>query len=78
MDVDRRTFAQRADTACTFRLTWPSTAASSEDGSGTDVRVTSTMQVTLDADGLIATIDLEAYDGDELVMRREWTEQLPP
>ena len=65
--VDRRTFAQRASADCTYRLTWP----------GIDVRVTSRMTVALDESGLDVTIDVEAYDGEEQMARREWTERLP-
>jgi hypothetical protein len=65
--VDRRTFAQQARADCTYRLTWP----------GIDVRVTSTMTVGLDESGLDVTVDVEAYDGEEQVARREWTERLP-
>jgi hypothetical protein len=66
--VDRRAFAQRAHAECTFRLTWP----------GIDVRATSTMRVELGADGLEVAIDVEAYDGEVQVARREWHERLDP
>ncbi|WP_148571848.1 CocE/NonD family hydrolase [Nocardioides caldifontis] len=67
VSVDRRTFAQRADAACTYRLTWP----------GVDVRVHSTMQVELGREWTDVTIDLEAYDGEVQVARRQWTERFP-
>jgi uncharacterized protein len=66
--VDRRTFVQRASADCTFRLTWP----------GVDVRVRSTMRADLDAESLRVRIDLEAFDGEEQVARREWDERFPP
>ena len=65
--VDRRTFAQRADAHCTFRLAWP----------GTDVRVTSSMRVELGKDDLAVAIDVTAYEREEQVARREWRERLP-
>jgi hypothetical protein len=65
--VDRRTFAQSASADCTYRLTWP----------GADVRVTSTMQVEVTGAGYEVQIEAEAYDGDRLVARREWTERIP-
>jgi hypothetical protein len=65
--VDRRTFAQTASADCTYRLTWP----------GVDVRVTSSMHVDVGAAGFDVTIESEAYDGDELVSRRQWSEHVP-
>ncbi len=65
--VDRRTFAQRASADCTFRLTWP----------GVDVRVSSTMRVEVTGAGRSVAIAAEAYDGDELVARREWSGDAP-
>jgi hypothetical protein len=65
--VDRRTFDQRAEADCTFRLTWP----------GVDVRVTSTMRVDVTAAGYDVAIDAEAYEAEELVGRRHWSERLP-
>ncbi|WP_426562551.1 CocE/NonD family hydrolase [Angustibacter sp. McL0619] len=65
--VDRRTFAQHAFADCRFRLTWP----------GIDVRVTSTMRVDVGADGYTVAIDTKAYDGDELVSSRSWSESIP-
>ena len=65
--VDRRTFAQHASADCTYRLTWP----------GVDVRVTSTMRVDVTADGYDVRIDVTAYDGDEQVSHRDWSEHIP-
>jgi predicted acyl esterase len=65
--VDRRTFAQHALADCTYRLTWP----------GIDVRVSSTMRVDVSAAGYDVAIEAEAYDGDRLVGRREWSEHVP-
>jgi predicted acyl esterase len=65
--VDRRSFAQQATADCTFRLTWP----------GVDVRVGSTMRVDVTEAGYDVTIEAEAYDGDELVGRRRWSERVP-
>ncbi len=67
VSVERDTFAQHADADCSYRLTWP----------GTDVRVRSTMRLTLSAGELDVTIDVAAYDGEEQVARREWQERLP-
>jgi predicted acyl esterase len=65
--VDRRTFAQHATAACTFRLGWP----------GVDVRVVSTMRVDVSGTDYLVSIDAEAYDGAELVTRRTWYEAVP-
>ena len=65
--MDRRTFAQHAVADCTFRLTWP----------GIDVRVTSTMRVDVRADGYTVAIEAKAYDGEELVSDRSWSEHVP-
>ena len=65
--VDRRTFDQRADADCTYRLTWP----------GVDVRVSSTLHVEITADGIDVAIETHAYEGDELVSERRWVEKLP-
>ena len=67
VSVDRRTFDQRASAECTYRLTWP----------GVDVAVTSTMRVDVTGSGYGVAIDVEAYDGGELVVRREWSEHVP-
>ncbi|MBV9832478.1 MAG: CocE/NonD family hydrolase [Marmoricola sp.] len=64
--VDRRTFDQRADAECTYRLTWPEA----------EVRVTSSMRVDVTEDGVAVAITTEAFDGDERVSRRRWTEHL--
>jgi hypothetical protein len=65
--VDRRTFAQHASAECTYRLSWP----------GIDVRVRSTMRVDVTAAGYDVVIDADAYDGEELVSHRTWTEHVP-
>ena len=65
--VDRRTFDQTARAECSYRLRWPDA----------EIRVTSTMVVDVTAEGYRVVIDVDAYDGDELLSRREWTEQLP-
>jgi uncharacterized protein len=67
VSVDRRNFAQQATADCTYRLTWP----------GVDVRVSSTMRVDQNADGLAVHIEVEAYDGEERVAGRVWDERLP-
>lgn len=65
--VDRRTFAQHASADCTYRLTWP----------GIDIQVRSTMRVDVTAAGYDVVIDADAYDGEELVSHRTWTEHVP-
>jgi hypothetical protein len=65
--VDRRTFAQRAEADCTFRLAWPDI----------DVRVASTMRVGVTAEGYDVAIEAQAFEGDEPVGRRSWSERLP-
>ncbi len=67
VSVDRRTFAQSASAECTFELTWP----------GVEVRVHSTMEVAVDADGYDVTIDLVAEEAGTTVGRRSWRERLP-
>lgn len=67
VSVDRRTFVQRASAECAFRLTWPDA----------DVRVSSTMQLVLDAETVSVAIDVEAHDGEEQVARRTWSERFP-
>ena len=69
--VDRRTFAQHAAADCAYRLVWPDV----EDG--VDVRVTSTMRVDVTADGYDVAIAATAYDGEEQVSHRTWTEHVP-
>jgi putative CocE/NonD family hydrolase len=64
--VDRRTFDQRADADCTYRLTWPDV----------DVSVRSAMHVEINQSGIDVAIDLQAYEGDELVCERRWAEKL--
>ena len=67
MAVDRRTFDQRASAACSYRLTWPEA----------DVRVESTLQVDLTADGYDVPITADAYDDRQHVSHRSWTEHVP-
>ncbi|HYO39245.1 MAG TPA: CocE/NonD family hydrolase [Nocardioidaceae bacterium] len=65
--VDTVTFAQHATAACTYRLTWP----------GIDVRVTSTMRLEVGVDGYDLAIDVTAYEGEQVVSQREWSEHVP-
>jgi len=65
--VDNVSFAQHAAAECTFRLSWP----------GVEVRVTSTMRLDVTADGYDVRTDVTAYDGDEQVSHREWSEHVP-
>jgi hypothetical protein len=65
--VDNVSFAQHATAATTFRLTWP----------GIDVRVTSNMRLDVRAEGYDVAIDVTAYDGDQQVSHREWSEHIP-
>jgi hypothetical protein len=67
VSVDRRTFEQTASADCTFRLRWPET----------DVRVGSTMQVAVTADGYDVHIDATAWERDREVTRRSWHERFP-
>jgi uncharacterized protein len=62
--VDRRSFHQRARADCTFAVSWP----------GVDVRVTSTMAVTLDEDGLDVAIGVTAFEGGEQLAHRTWAD----
>ena len=65
--VDRRTFAQHASADCTYRLTWPDT----------DIRVSSTMRVDVTESGYDVVITTDAYDAEQLVSHRTWTEHIP-
>ena len=65
--VDRRTFAQHAAAECSYRLRWPEA----------EVRVTSTMRVDVDAEGYDVVITADAFEGEEPVAHREWTERFP-
>jgi uncharacterized protein len=64
--VDRRTFAQRADADCTYRLTWP----------GVDVSLRSTMQVDVRGDGYEVRIDAVATEAGAVVRSRSWAEHV--
>jgi len=65
--VDNVTFAQHAAASCSYRLTWP----------GIDVRVESGCRIDVGAEGYDVAIDVTAYDGDEQVSHREWSEHIP-
>jgi hypothetical protein len=65
--VDRRTFAQHASADCTYRLTWPDI----------DIRVSSTMRVDVTESGYDVVIAADAYDAEQLVSHRTWTEHIP-
>jgi predicted acyl esterase len=64
--VDNVTFAQHATASCTYRLVWPDI----------DVRVESGFRIDVSADGYEVAIDVTAYDGDERVSHREWSEHI--
>ncbi|HMD11723.1 MAG TPA: hypothetical protein VKG90_05270, partial [Marmoricola sp.] len=59
--------AQHASASCSFAITWP----------GADVRITSTMRVDVRAEGYDVVIDADAYDGEQHVSHRTWTEHVP-
>ena len=65
--VDTITFAQHATASCTYRLTWP----------GIDVRVESGFRIDVRTEGYDVAIDVTAYDGDERISHREWSEHIP-
>ncbi len=69
--VDQRTFAQRAEADCTYRLSW----------SGVDVRLTSRMTIAIGPSGYDVVIDAEAFEGPEgaetPVGSRSWSEHVP-
>jgi uncharacterized protein len=67
VSVHRETFAQHAHADTTFDLTWP----------GIDVRVRSTMDVEVTAEGYAVSIETVATHNGEEVSRRTWEEQLP-
>jgi hypothetical protein len=66
VSVDRRTFAQGAHAETTFDLSWP----------GTDVRVTSVMDVDVTGDGLDVAIGTTATLDGEQVSQRTWRERI--
>jgi uncharacterized protein len=65
--VDRRTFEQSASADCTFALSWP----------GIEVRVRSTMTVTVRRTEYDVAIGLEAHRDGEQVASRTWRERPP-
>jgi uncharacterized protein len=65
--VDRRTFAQHASAECSYRLRWP----------GIDVGVHSSMRIDVSVDGYDVVIEADAYDDEQLVSHRSWTEHIP-
>ncbi len=67
VQVRTDTFDQQASAEVTFALRWPEAA----------VWTRSTLDLRVGADAYDADITLMAYDGDELVARRRWTERLP-
>ena len=67
VSLDRRTWDQAAHAVTTYDLTWP----------GVAVRVVSTMDVTVTADGLDVAIDTVATLDGEPVSSRSWREQVP-
>lgn len=69
VSVDTRTFDQWATATTTFTLAWPD--------HGADVRVVSHLRVDIGPRGYDVVIDTEAYDGEELVSRRDWSESIP-
>jgi hypothetical protein len=64
--VDRRTFDQRADATCTFRLTWPEA----------DVSVSSRMRLGIGADGYDVHIDAVASENGTVVGSRSWEQHV--
>jgi len=64
--VDRRTWEQTAHAVTTYDLAWP----------GVDVRVSSTMDITITAAGYDVAIDTVATLGGEQVSHRTWRERI--
>jgi hypothetical protein len=69
--VDSRTFAQHAEAACRYRLSWPDVEA------GVEVEVGATMRVDVGTHGYDVTIEVEAFDGGQRVAARSWSETVP-
>jgi predicted acyl esterase len=58
---------RHASADCSYRLTWP----------GVDVRVESTMRVHVTAEGFDVHVTADAYDDQQHVSHRTWTEHVP-
>ncbi len=67
VDVNRHTFAQRAEAECSFAISWPEV----------DVSVTSTMRVDVLVESLDVAIETIAFESGAEVSRRTWAESVP-
>jgi predicted acyl esterase len=67
VEVDRRTFRQRARSDVSFRVAWPEAT----------VTTRATLDVTADAASFDVTVRLVAREGDTVVGEREWRRQFP-
>jgi hypothetical protein len=67
VSVDQRTFAQRAQAEAEYALRWPDASVSTR----------AELDLLADEDAYRVSITLEARDGDEIVARRAWAEDIP-
>ncbi len=67
VEVDHRTFDQRAAADVTFRLSWPDV----------EVSTRSTLDLRVGAEDYEVDIGLQAFEGERLVGERRWHERLP-
>jgi uncharacterized protein len=61
--IDRRTWRQRAASSASFALAWPEAS----------VRTESEVVFTADETAMSIGITLRAFDGDELIVKRDWS-----
>ena len=67
VEVDRRTFDQRARSEVSFRVEWPEAT----------VTTRATLDVTADAEAFAVTVRLVAREGEDVVGEREWQRRFP-
>lgn len=67
VEVDRRTFAQRAEAEVTFELSWP----------GIDVATTSRLDLRATPDTYEVVVDLTAVEDGAVVAERRWERSVP-
>jgi len=67
VEVDRRTFGQRARSDVSFRVEWPEATVATQ----------ATLDMTADAEAFDVTVRLVAREGEEVVGQREWRRRIP-
>ena len=67
VEVDRRTFAQRAEAEVAFELSWP----------GTEVATTSRLDLRAGPDSYEVVVELTAVEDGAVVAERRWERTVP-